>query len=52
MPDRMREEIQNTTVEKVVIDGDTATLTLKTANGRTETGKMVKQDGRWRVKKK
>jgi hypothetical protein len=52
MPDKMKEEIQSTTVEKVEVSGDTATLTLKTSNGRTETGKMVKQDGRWRVKKR
>lgn len=50
--DKMREDIKNSKVEKVVVDGDTATLTIKTGDGRTDTGKMVKQDGRWRVKKK
>ena len=50
--DKFREEIKNTKVESVVVNGDTATLTIKGGNGRTETITMVKQDGTWRMKKK
>jgi hypothetical protein len=49
--DQMRKDIEGTKVEKVEVNGDTATVTVRLTTGGTRTGKMVKQDGRWRISK-
>lgn len=33
----------------VKIDGDTATATFKTSDGKTQSPKFVKEDGEWKV---
>ncbi len=42
--------MKDTKLEGVTVDGDNATLTVRAPEGNTTPFKMVKQDGRWRVK--
>jgi hypothetical protein len=46
---KMNEQFKRATVETVKADGDFATLTIKTSEGKTETVKMRKQNGTWRI---
>ena len=42
--------MKDTKLESVTVDGDSATLIVRAPEGNTTPFKMVKQDGRWRVK--